>query len=205
MKLILSSCDFRNDNAQNVILQNLPHPIDKCRLLFIPNEKATYASVHSEKYIVRMMSFGFAKENIVIFDHTDADAYTDLTIDVLYISGGNTFLTLQRLRDCGFDRAIVDYIRTGVTYIGGSAGAHIVSKSIAHLTEIDECPADMTDLSGLGLFDGILVCHYTDARKVLFETLQTGGEYPVYALTDDESLVCDDTLDACRRYSVESN
>ena len=45
MKLILSSCDFRNEKSQKVIMDNLPYSIDKCRLLFIPNEKATAEAI----------------------------------------------------------------------------------------------------------------------------------------------------------------
>ncbi len=189
MKLILSSCDFRNDNSKNIILHNLPLPIDKCRLLFIPNEKATFEAIHSDKFVLRMMSFGFVRENITVFDYYNADKYAALDIDILYISGGNTFATLKRLRECGFDKCVVKYINSGVTYIGGSAGAHIVSQNIAHLQGIDELPEDMTDFSGLGLFDGIFVCHYRDERKGLFEALKADGTYKVYAMTDDDSMV----------------
>ena len=47
MKLILSSCDFRNDNAKKTIIDNLSKPIEQCKLLFIPNEIATYEAIHS--------------------------------------------------------------------------------------------------------------------------------------------------------------
>ncbi len=76
MKLILSSCDFRNENSRNVILNNLPKPIDKCKLLFIPNEKATLEELHSDKFVLRMMEFGFVRENITIFDYYDSDKYS---------------------------------------------------------------------------------------------------------------------------------
>lgn len=41
MKMILSSCDFINDNSKNTILSNIDKDLDKCKVLFIPNEKAT--------------------------------------------------------------------------------------------------------------------------------------------------------------------
>ncbi len=189
MKLILSSCDFRNENSKNVILNNLPKSIDKCKLLFIPNEKATLEELHSDKFVLQMMEFGFVRENITIFDYYDSDKYTDLDVDVLYISGGNTFATMQRIRKCGFDKHIVKYINSGVTYIGGSAGAHIAPKSIAHIVGIDPLPEGMKNFDGLGLFEGILVCHYNNERKKLFEALKADGKYKVYALTDDDSIV----------------
>lgn len=63
--LILSSCDFRNENFKNVILQNLPKPIDECSLLFFLNEKVTYEAIHSEKYYRRMQEFGFSREKVL--------------------------------------------------------------------------------------------------------------------------------------------
>ena len=54
MKMILSSCDFRNDKSNKAIMDNLPKAIEKCKLLFIPNEKATYEQIHSDKFVLRM-------------------------------------------------------------------------------------------------------------------------------------------------------
>ena len=69
MKLILSSCDFRNENSKRVILENLPKPINECKLLFIPNEKATLDAIKSGKYHNRMTEFGFSKENVTVFNY----------------------------------------------------------------------------------------------------------------------------------------
>ena len=102
MKLILSSCDFRNDNARKTIIDNLSKPISQCKLLYIPNEKATFETIHSDRYYLRMEEFGFLKNNVYVFDYYNPDEFLNLDIDVLYISGGNTFATLDRLRNCNF-------------------------------------------------------------------------------------------------------
>ena len=47
----------------------------------------------------------------------------------------------------------------------------------------------LTDYSGLGLFDGVLICHYTDSRKYDFEQLSQYSEFKAYALTDEDSIV----------------
>ena len=189
MKLILSSCDFRNDRARQIIIDNLDKPLEQCKLLFIPNEKATVQAIQGEMYYLRMQEFGFVRENISVFDYWNAEQFLNLDIDVIYISGGNTFKTLQRIRDCGFDKEIINYVKSGVVYIGGSAGAHIVSKNIEHVANFDSVPDGYTNFNGLGLFDGIFVCHYTSDRKPLYELLKADGKYKVYTLTDDESLV----------------
>lgn len=136
-----------------------------------------------------MEEFGFNQENVYVFDYFNPDLFLGLEIDTIYISGGNTFLTLQRIRDARFDKEIVRYVRSGVTYIGGSAGAHIASMNIEHVAAFDPLPDGFTDFRGLGLFNGIFVCHYTDARQSLYDKLKVKSKYPVYALSDDESIL----------------
>lgn len=189
MKLILSSCDFRNDKARQIIIDNLDKPINQCKLLFIPNEKATAEAIHGENYYLRMQEFGFVRENIYIFDCYNPNAFFGLDIDIIYISGGNTFKTIKRIKNTDFDKEIIRYVKSGVTYIGGSAGAHIATKNIEHVSSFDSIPEGFTDFDGLGLFDGVLICHYTADRKEIYDKLINESKYKVYTLTDDESIV----------------
>ena len=203
MKLILSSCDFRNEKSKKTIIDNLSKPIDQCKLLFIPNEKATHEAIHSEKYFLRMQEFGFTKDNIAVFDYYNEQQFINLDLDIIYISGGNTFATLKRIKDCGFDKEIIRYVRSGVLYIGGSAGAHIATQSVAHIAAFDPIPDGMTDFKGLGLFDGIIFCHYTEERKAPYDKLKSEGEYKVFALRDEDSLVVASTNDdVIRHYNL---
>ena len=200
MKLILSSCDFRNEKSKKTIIDNLSKPIDQCKLLFIPNEKATHEAIHSEKYFLRMQEFGFTKDNIAVFDYYNEQQFINLDLDIIYISGGNTFATLKRIKDCSFDKEIIRYVRSGVLYIGGSAGAHIATQSVAHIAAFDPIPDGMTDFKGLGLFDGIIFCHYTEEHKALYDKLKSEGKYKVFALRDEDSLVVASTNDDVIRH-----
>lgn len=47
----------------------------------------------------------------------------------------------------------------------------------------------MKDFRGLGLFDGILICHYKQEREEHKNQLESEGKYKVYTLTDDEYLI----------------
>lgn len=136
-----------------------------------------------------MQEFGFDEDNIRIFDYYNPKRFIGIDIDVIYISGGNTFATLKRIKDCGFDREIIRYVKSGVIYIGGSAGAHIITQNIEHVAAFDSIPDGMNDFNGLGLLDGILICHYTMERKELYDKLISKNKYKVYTLSDDESLV----------------
>ena len=188
MKLILSSCDFGNENSRKTIIDNLTKPICECKILFIPNEKATLDAIKSGKYNKRIQELGFKAENVIVFNYYAPKDYFGLDIDVIYISGGNTLKTLHRIRNSVFDKEIIKYIKSGVTYIGGSAGAHIVTTDVSHVSSYDAPPEGMNDFSGFGLVDGIFICHYSDVREELRDKLISEGK-KVYTLTDDESLV----------------
>ncbi len=189
MKLILSSCDFGHPESAKFIYNHLPKPAEKCRILFFPNEKATESDIKSGKFQARLSFFGFQTKNIYIANYFDPAQYFDLDIDVIYISGGNTFDTMKHIREAGFDKAIIDYVQNGALYIGGSAGAHIASADISHVAKYDTDTFGLTDFSGLALYRGILICHYTEKRKVDYLSLVADGKYTVKALKDGESIL----------------
>lgn len=197
MTLILSSCDFSEDRPRAVIREHLPKPAEECRILFVPNERANEETLKMDKYNRRLRQKGFSRGRIFVFDHTRPRDFEDLDFDVIYIGGGNTFLILQKLRDTGFDRVIAQRVRAGATYIGGSAGAHIASKSVSHLTRYDAPPEGFTDFSALGLWDGILVCHYGPEREAHYRELLRSGERVIPLRNDQTLLVTDEGETVC--------
>lgn len=199
MKMILSSCDFINENSKNVIIRNIDKELERCKVLFIPNEKATVEKIYSDKYYKRLYVDGFTqKDNIYIFDENKVENFINLDIDLLYISGGNTFATLKKIKDCGFDKEVIRYIKSGVVYIGGSCGAHIVTKSIEHLLNLDDNYCNLSNFDALGLFDGIIIPHCEaeefnpEKREKLYKKLIEDNKYKVYKLTNDESIIITD-------------
>ncbi len=189
-KLLLSSCDFRNPESAKSIYDNIPFPIHNCRVLYFPNEKATEADIVSEKFYNRLAQFGFSRQNIYVFNYYSPVVFDiNSSIDVVYISGGNTFGTLKKIREANADKIIMHYLSKGAVYIGGSAGAHIASRSIAHVAKYDTDTFGLTDFSGLHLFDGILICHYTDARKDDYLNLIEQNERNVVTLRDQDYLI----------------
>lgn len=189
-KIILSSCDFRNSESAKCIYNNLPHPVDQCKVLYFPNEKSTEEAIKSMKFYQRLSEFGFSKENIYVFNYfspTEFDLNTH--IDVIYISGGNTFGTLKRIKESRAEKVIIDCLSRGAMYIGGSAGAHIASRSIQHVAKYDVDTYGLMDFSGLCLFDGILICHYSDLREKDYMALIEAGEHNIIKLRDQDFIV----------------
>ena len=192
MKLILSSCDFGNPTSARFIIDNLCKPISDCKVLYFPNEKVTPEKIKSGKYEALVAAFGFQRKNIYVANYFEPAPFLNLDIDVIYISGGNTFGTMKLIRGSGFDKAIINYVQNGVAYIGGSAGAHIATADIAHVEKYDKDTFGLNDFTGLGLFDGILICHYTEDRKSDFEALKALNKHRVISLSDKQSIVIKD-------------
>ena len=191
-KIILSSCDFRNIESAKGIYDNLPASIQQCKVLYFPNEKATEDAIKSQKFHSRLSEFGFEKNNIYVYNYfSPAEFDTNNHVDIIYISGGNTFGTLKRIQESKADEIIFYYLSRGATYIGGSAGAHIASRSIQHVSKYDIETFGLTNYSGLNLFDGILICHYTESRKEDYKTLIEQGEKNVIKLRDQDFIIFD--------------
>ncbi len=188
-KIILTSCDFRNDESAKGIYDNLPYPISQCKVLYFPNEKATEQWINSNKFYNRLSKFGFVKENIYVYNYFSPSELDTNDIDVVYVSGGNTFGILKRMRESGADKLIIDCVAHGATYIGGSAGAHIASRSIEHVAKYDVETFGLTDFSGLKLFDGIIICHYSELRQADYIGLIEQGERNVIKLRDQDFVI----------------
>ena len=189
MKLILSSCDFRKENSAKCIYNNIPKAVDKCKVLFFPNEKSNDELIKSGMYHSRLEEFGFKAKNVYVFNYWEPDKFHGLKIDIIYISGGNTFGTLKRIREAKADFLITEYVKNGAVYIGGSAGAHIACADISHVSMFDTNTFGLAEFYGLGLYDGKLICHYNEDRHEVFEKLESQSNCAVTALTNDEFIV----------------
>ena len=190
MKLILSSCDFLNSNSRKCILDNITKPLDKCKALFIPNEP--YLINNLDKYYKRLELDGFRKENLYIYNENESEKFENLDIDLIYVGGGNTFYTLNKIRKKDFDKSIINYLKNDVIYIGGSCGAHIVTSDIEHVLHFDNNFVGIADFDGLNLFKGIIIPHYSKSREYVYQKLLKDNKYKVYSLTDDDSIVVND-------------
>jgi dipeptidase E len=75
-----------------------------------------------------------------------------LQCDAIHLSGGNTFTFAQWLRQSNLFDALIRYVESGRPLIGVSAGAILLTKSIASAALCgDSKPDDMVDERGLSL------------------------------------------------------
>ena len=59
----------------------------------------------------------------------------------------------------------------------------------------DENSVGLTDLKGLGLYPGILICHYSAERREHLNELLAQDKYSVRTLTDEDVLVFETSND----------
>jgi len=140
-----------------------------------------------KKYLDDYISIGFKEENIYFFNDEEPEKYRNLNLDLIYVCGGNTFLLKDCLNKSDFEKDIIEYVNNGVAYLGASAGTHIATKSIEHVKYFDDNEVNIRDFNGLNLYPWIVICHYNDTRKKIYEELKTKYD-KVETISDNEIL-----------------
>lgn len=81
---------------------------------------------------------------------------------MIYVTGGNTFYLLQELRKSGADKILIEQIQAGKPYVGESAGAMVLAKSIEYAQDMNnEAQApDLESYEALGMIDFYPLPHY---------------------------------------------
>ena len=107
----------------------------------------------------RFGELGYALESV----HRQSDAVAAVArAQAIVVGGGNTFHLLKRLYDTGLIEAIRARARSGVPYVGWSAGANVAGLSIR--TTNDMPIVQPPSLEAFGLVPFQLNPHYTDER-----------------------------------------
>lgn len=189
MKLFLTSKVFANKVATQKLRENLKLNIANAKILFIPT--ALGDEFPYDRYFDELIEFGFKNENIIIFNEKEAEKYINLDIDVIYISGGNTFTLVKLIKECSFDKEIRKYIESGIPCICRSAGTHLMTKNIEHILAFDENQVGLTDFNAMGIFDGIIFCHYDENREKFYKNALEENKYNVYKITDEDIIIID--------------
>lgn len=102
-------------------------------------------------------------------------------------------MKLSILRERGLDSIIKEGFKMGnKIYIGCSAGAAIAGVSVEEIKDFDKNNVGMTDFSGLGLFDGIIIPHYTkkELKRYISNSYGIEDKYKsILSISNEKSLV----------------
>lgn len=125
------------------------------------------------------ITIGFDKENILF----SIDGIPDEEVSFIYVAEGNTFEMLDYMRKENLCNYIIDKCKAGTVYIGSSAGAIIAGADIRIALEFDSNYMRMRDFTGLMLFDGAVLPHFT------YEQMQRYLDATAYDFKNEYSII----------------
>lgn len=147
-------------------LQSLDRDLVGKKVTFIP----TASNVEEGTFYVESGQKALEKMGLIV-DRLDVSTAKPEEIqkklrenDCIYVTGGNTFFLLQELKKSGADQVIIEEIQKGKIYIGESAGAIVLSKTVEYVKTMDdpeEAPS-LKSFSGLNMVDFYPLPHYKD-------------------------------------------
>lgn len=189
-KLLLTSTGFLNPKVGDRFLALLDKKPSETRVFFVPTASR---SENELKYVKvnesELIEVGIPKENVVWLDINNVSAAGDLNrFDVIYVCGGNTFFLMQKLKETGLDKKIVELVGHGKVYVGASAGSVIAGPDISIAGPFDENDVGLKDMAGLNLTDKITSPHYKDEEKEIIDGFRGKLPYPLVLITDNQAL-----------------
>ena len=114
--------------------------------------------------------------------------------DAVFITGGNTYYLLYHMQQSGFDKVVTDLVRSGVVYIGSSAGSVVACPNINTASGDDASVVPLSNYTGLGFVTYCIVPHLNKAKYAAvaqeFAHKEDGCSY--IGLTDAQILVVED-------------
>lgn len=166
MKLLLTSAGIRNQDLANALAELIGKPAVETKVGLIPTAENVEAG--SKDFLLSqydsLRSYGYNWIDIIdpSAEGTDWKARLE-AVDIIFVSGGNTFHLLNEVRKTGLG----DWLRRNIhdkVYVGVSAGSIITTPniSVASIDDGDENLIGLTDLTGLGLVDFEVSPHTPD-------------------------------------------
>lgn len=200
MKLLLTSAGIRNQTIATSLQVLCGRPIIDVRTAFI----TTAANVEAGdkgwfiSQIINLKKFGYEWIDLIDISAPGVDWRARLGgIDVIVMSGGNTFHLLDQVRRSGFDDWLKEHLNS-LVYVGISAGSIIATPSIA-IASIDNGDVNVsgiTDLTGLSIVPFEVSPHTPesvshDGNKAYKASIQN----ELYGLDDESAIqIVDDAI-----------
>ena len=143
--------------------------------------RKTYTSVFDIKAEVALIVYG-EMDKQKIADKIDK-------ADCIYIGGGDTLFMLEKWKEFGLDKLIIDAYNSGKIICGLSAGAICWFKDMYTDYEIMRGQsADYVLKKGLGILDGCMCPHFDDREQDFLEALKKGDIRSCYCVENNSAI-----------------
>jgi dipeptidase E len=193
MKLLLTSSGLTNSGIADALQSLHGKAPNAAKIGFVPIAANVEAGNKDGliNQLVQLWRYGYNWIDIIDPTAAGVDWRTRLNdVDIIYLSGGNTFHLLDQVRRTGFDDWLKENLKHKV-YIGNSASTILVTQSIA-IAGVE--PGDpnlpgITNLRGLGYVDYEISPHVPNyVSHAASQAYAATTEHPVYAIDDHTAL-----------------
>jgi len=200
MKLYLSSIGIPTPDDLSELLDK---PLTEVTVAFIPNANDYYAerawSVVTSQRVTPLEALGM-KVTVVDLRNYHDGAVLEKTLqryDLIWVTGGNTFLLREEMRKSGFEQVVKGLLNNGKVYGGNSAGALVAGESIGGINLESSDPPEYAEEvieDGLGLVPYIVVPHVDNSE--FSEVMKVVAQWPDRAkklieLKDSQAVIFD--------------
>lgn len=194
-KLFLTSAGLPKE-TRNYFLKLLNKKPNHITAAFIP----TAADPYEDKWFMEkdkefINEIGMQIQEIDLKNENKNSLLSKLSnIDVIYLSGGNTFYLLNWIRKSGFDQIINQLLEEGKIYVGSSAGSMVAGIDIesAGWDDInlhDENTVQLKNKVGLNLAPFVISPHFVENDRNVLEKRSKTTKYPIIALNDQQAVI----------------
>lgn len=196
---MLTSGGIRNQSIADALSSLVDKSAGEAKVAYIPT--AANAEEGNKDWFINqflcLWRYGYNWIDVIDPSAADIDWRARMKdIDVIFVSGGNTFHLLNQYRVTGFGEWLMENLASKV-YVGVSAGTIITTPTIkiASVEPCDQNLAKLSDLTGLGWVDFEIEPHCDTARFEVVEAYAKESPHPVYAIDDSTAIqVVDDKV-----------
>lgn len=188
-KIILTSIGTSTEICRNKISAILPSLKNKNAVLITTAAK----DKENNKWniLTKEQLLGLGYENVEFLDlETNSDVNFEGK-DTIYVCGGNTFKLMKAVNESNFKEEILKVLNRGGMYIGASAGALILSPTIAIAGEVepDDNEVGLEEMSGMNIIDFETLPHYSPDQDSQIRTYKLKTNNEIKLITNDEIIV----------------
>ena len=186
-------------NTLHLLLPLLNRAPENLSVAFIP----TAGDLYMEKPWMeadrnKLIDLGFRVYDVDIKEFSKEQLRQKLsTADIIFVAGGTTTYLLEKVKQSGFDQIVKELVKTGVIYIGSSAGSVLAGPNV----EVDRMydhrglGRELDSYEGLGLVDFIVLPHADNKKyeSVIQQIVKKfGKKYTLQKLNDNQAILVKD-------------
>jgi dipeptidase E len=171
-------------NAKQINQQAFQDAGSKPVVLVIPWARPSFDSIYERRRRLRLYFNSLGAQKTIFADYSDTPQQTAAEMmgsDLIYLTGGQTSILLERLKTKAADLALSDF--EGVI-VGRSAGALALCKR-ALVT--DRNTKQTKIIQGLGLADLTAKVHYRKSKDILLRNLSNTEK--IYAIPQGSAII----------------